>query len=82
MKGIIIIVLSPFVAMLAVAACQTIEYHMLNETPVPVFAWVLVLITLIWIAFAASLPKQDYKKDSSGKYRLYSTLTAALASAA
>lgn len=62
MKGIIIVALSPFIALFAVAACQTIEFHMLNETPVPVLAWVLVLITLIWIAFAASLPKQDYKK--------------------
>ncbi len=62
MKALVIILTGPFMLMFAIAALQTIEWNVENNQPVPVLAYILLLVAAIWGVCAAKLKKSDIDK--------------------
>ena len=62
MKGIILTLLSPFMAVFALAGCQTIEWCTNKNIPVPWQAWALLAVVTIYIILCALMPQKEYDK--------------------
>lgn len=62
MKALIIILLSPFMAVFALAGCQTIEWCQDKGIPVPWQAWALLAVVSIYIVICAFMPQKEYDK--------------------
>lgn len=62
MKALIIILISPFMAVFALAGLQTIEWCQDKGVPIPWQAWALLVVVSIYIIICARMPQKDYEK--------------------
>ena len=62
MKALVIILISPFMAVFALAGLQTIEWCQDKGIPVPWQAWALLVVVSIYIIICAKMPQKDYER--------------------
>lgn len=62
MKSLLLLLTSPITAICALAGIQTIEWSFAERAPVPICAYLLIAITILWCILAGTVNTQEMQK--------------------